>query len=289
MTSITQPSTEANTQTARPGKISSSLKAWRRRLLIGTVVAYAALLILAPLVALVSGAFSKGIGASLAALNDPAIFSAFLLTLYIAFITVAVHALFGTALAWVLVRYRFRGHWIFNGVIDLPFAVSPVVVGYMLLLLFGRTGLFAPLLEALNLKVAFAVPGMILATLFVTLPFMAREVMPVLESFGVEQEHAAATLGASGWQTFWMVTFPALRWGFIYGVILTFARALGEFGAVLVVGGGIQGRTETVTLFIYRALDERQYVGAYSAALVLGLLSLTLVVGTELLRKRESR
>jgi len=128
---------------------------------------------------------------------------------------------------------------------------------------------------------------MILATLFVTLPFMAREVMPVLEAFGVEQEQAAATLGASGWQTFWMVTFPALRWGFIYGVILTFARALGEFGAVLVVGGGVQGRTETVTLFIYRALDERQYVGAYSAALVLGLLSLVLVIGTEFLRKRE--
>jgi len=159
----------------------------------------------------------------------------------------------------------------------------------MLLLLFGRTGVLAPVLDALNVKIAFAVPGMILATLFVTLPFMAREVMPVLEAFGVEQEQAAATLGASGWQTFWMVTFPALRWGFIYGVILTFARALGEFGAVLVIGGGVQGRTETVTLFIYRALDERQYVGAYSAALVLGFLSLVLVIGTEFLRKKESR
>ena len=265
------------------------MSAWRRRLLIGIVIAYAALLILAPLTALVYGAFAKGIGASFTALRDPAVFSAFLLTLYIAFITVAVHALFGTALAWVLVRYRFRGHWLLNGVIDLPFAVSPVVVGYMLLLLFGRTGVLAPVLDALNVKIAFAVPGMILATLFVTLPFMAREVMPVLEAFGVEQEQAAATLGASGWQTFWMVTFPALRWGFIYGVILTFARALGEFGAVLVIGGGVQGRTETVTLFIYRALDERQYVGAYSAALVLGFLSLVLVIGTEFLRKKESR
>jgi sulfate/thiosulfate transport system permease protein len=287
MTTIAQPTTEVNATTPRPENISRSMSAWRRRLLIGIVIAYAALLILAPLTALVSGAFAKGVGASLAALRDPAVFSAFLLTLYIAFITVAVHALFGTALAWVLVRYRFRGHWLLNGVIDLPFAVSPVVVGYMLLLLFGRTGVLAPVLEALNIKIAFAVPGMILATLFVTLPFMAREVMPVLEAFGVEQEQAAATLGASGWQTFWMVTFPALRWGFIYGVILTFARALGEFGAVLVIGGGVQGRTETVTLFIYRALDERQYVGAYSAALVLGLLSLVLVIGTELLRKRE--
>jgi len=286
MTTVAR-SSEVNTTTQQPGTISRFMEAWRRRLLIGIVIAYAALLILAPLAALLSGAFAKGIGASLTALSDPAVFSAFLLTLEIAFITVAVHALFGTALAWVLVRYRFRGRWLLNGVIDLPFAVSPVVVGYMLLLLFGRTGLFAPVLEALNLKVAFAVPGMILATLFVTLPFMAREVMPVLESFGVEQEQAAATLGANGWQTFWMVTFPALRWGFIYGVILTFARALGEFGAVLVVGGGIQGRTETVTLFIFRALDERQYVGAYIAALLLGLLSLILVIGTEYLRKKE--
>ena len=287
MTTVAQSTTEINAASRRPENVRS-ISAWRRRLLIGVVVAYAALLILAPLTALVSGAFAKGFGASLQALSDPAVFSAFLLTLKIAFLTVAVHGLLGTVLAWVLVRYRFRGHWLLNGVIDLPFAVSPVVVGYMLLLLFGRTGLFAPLLEALNLKVAFAVPGMILATLFVTLPFMAREVMPVLESFGVEQEQAAATLGASGWQTFWMVTFPALRWGFIYGVILTFARALGEFGAVLVVGGGVQGRTETLTLFIYRALDERQYVGAYSAAMVLGLLSLVLVIGTELLRKREN-
>jgi sulfate transport system permease protein len=287
MTIIARPSSEVNTATPLPRGTSRSIGVWRRRLLIGIVIAYAALLILAPLAALLSGAFAKGIGESLAALSDPDVFSAFLLTLYIAFITVAVHALFGTMLAWVLVRYRFRGRWLLNGVIDLPFAVSPVVVGYMLLLLFGRTGVLAPVLDALNMKIAFAVPGMILATLFVTLPFMAREVMPVLEAFGVEQEQAAATLGANGWQTFWMVTFPALRWGFIYGIILTFARALGEFGAVLVVGGGIQGRTETVTLFIYRALDERQYVGAYSAALVLGLLSLILVIGTELLRKKE--
>ena len=287
MTTVARPSSEVNTATPLPRDTARSIGVWRRRLLIGIVIAYAALLILAPLAALLLGAFAKGIGESLAALSDPDVFAAFRLTLYIAFITVAVHALFGTTLAWVLVRYRFRGRWLLNGVIDLPFAVSPVVVGYMLLLLFGRTGLLAPVLDALNMKIAFAVPGLILATLFVTLPFMAREVMPVLEAFGVEQEQAAATLGASGWQTFWMVTFPALRWGFIYGIILTFARALGEFGAVLVVGGGIQGRTETVTLFIYRALDERQYVGAYSAALVLGLLSLILVIGTELIRKKE--
>ena len=150
-------------------------------------------------------------------------------------------------------------------------------------------GLLAPLLTVLNIRVAFAVPGMVLATLFVTLPFMIRELIPMLEAFGVQQEQAAATMGASSWQIFWRVTLPALRWGLIYGITLTFARALGEFGAVLVIGGGVQGRTETATLYIYRALDERQYVGAYSAAIVLGLFSLALVIGTDIIRRRESR
>jgi sulfate transport system permease protein len=169
----------------------------------------------------------------------------------------------------------------------MPFAISPVVVGYMLLLLFGRNGLLAPLLGALDIRIAFAFSGMVLATLFVTLPFMIRELIPMLEAFGIQQEQAAATMGASNWQIFWRITLPALRWGLIYGITLTFARALGEFGAVLVIGGGVQGRTETATLFIYRALEERQYVGAYSAAVVLGLISLALVIGTDLLRRRE--
>jgi sulfate transport system permease protein len=143
--------------------------------------------------------------------------------------------------------------------------------------------------QALGLRVAFAMPGMVLATLFVTLPFVVRELVPVLEAAGVEAEQAAATLGASAWHTFWRVTFPALRWGLAYGLVLTFARALGEFGAVLVVGGGVQGQTETATLYIFRALEERQYVPAYSAALALGLLSLALVAGVEALRKRQDR
>ena len=268
-------------------RISISLDAWRRRLLIGIVIGYTAFLVLAPLAGLVLGAFEEGIGGIITALNQPDVFKSFQLTIYIGLITIAFHALFGTILAWVMVRYRFPGRQFLNAFIDLPFAVSPVVVGYVLLLLFGRNGILAPLLDVWQIKVAFAVPGMILATLFVTMPFMAREIIPILEAFGVEQEQAAATLGANGWQTFWWVTFPALRWGFIYGVILTFARALGEFGAVLVVGGGIQGHTESATLYIFRALDQRQYVGAYSAALVLGLLSLILVVGTELFRRRE--
>ncbi|HWQ12966.1 MAG TPA: sulfate ABC transporter permease subunit [Roseiflexaceae bacterium] len=262
---------------------------WARRLSIGVVVAYVAILILAPLAAVVGAIFAGGLGPVVAALTRADVVSAFGRTLLIAAIVVAVHALFGTLVAWVLVRHRFRGRALLNGLIDLPFAVSPVIAGYMLIVLFGRRGALAPLTEALGVQVAFALPGMVLATLFVTLPFMVRELMPVLQAFDVEQEHAAATMGAGGWQTFWHVTFPALRWGFIYGLTLTCARALGEFGAVLVVGGGVQGRTETATLFIFRALDDRQYIGAYSAALALGLVSLALVLSTDLVRHRGDR
>jgi sulfate transport system permease protein len=276
-------------------QVQSSLSIWfeknKTRLgkgtLIGVVVAYIAFLIVTPLAALGFGALEKGIGASIASLNHPEVFSAFWNTLWISLVVVIVHTIFGTVVAWVFVRHRFPGRNLINGLIDMPFAVSPVVAGYMLLLLFGRNGFLAPVLNALGIQVAFAMPGMVLATLFVTLPFMIRELIPVLEAFNIQQEKAAATLGANAWQTFWRVTFPALRWGMIYGVTLTFARALGEFGAVLVIGGGVQGRTETATLFIYRALDERQYTGAYSAALVLGLISLILVLGSDRLRRRQ--
>lgn len=280
-------------ESARAGRMkpaSRSLRRgspWIRRTLIAIVMAYVGILILAPIVALAAGAFEDGLGAILASLAQPDVLHAFWVTLLISLLVVVVHAIFGTVVAWVLVRHRFPGRQVLNGLIDMPFAVSPVVVGYMLLLLFGRNGLLAPVLTALDIRVAFALPGMILATLFVTLPFMIRELIPMLEAFGVQQEQAAATLGANGWQTFWRVTLPALRWGFIYGLTLTFARALGEFGAVLVVGGGVQGRTETATLYIYRALEERQYTGAYSAALLLGLFSLLLVMGTDLIRRRE--
>jgi sulfate transport system permease protein len=283
---------ESNSQTP-PFSLSSGLpvslsgRAWLKWLLIGLVVTYVGLLILAPLGALVAGAFAQGIGPLVAALSEPDVISAFGRQLLIAVVVTVAHAVFGLAVAWVLVRHEFRGKRLLNGLIDLPFAVSPVIAGYMLILLFGRRGALAPLLEALDVKIVFALPGMILATLFVTLPFMIRELMPVLHAFEIEQEHAAATIGASGWQTFRHVTFPALRWGFIYGLTLTFARALGEFGAILVVGGGVQGRTETATLYIFRALDDRQYVGAYGAALVLGLISLLLVLGADALRERE--
>jgi sulfate transport system permease protein len=273
---------------AKPETISKE-SPWIRRILVGLVVTYVGILILLPIISLIVGAFEDGLGAILRALSQPDVLKAFRLTLLISLAVMAVHLIFGTLTAWIFVRDRFPGRNLINGLIDLPFAISPVVVGYMLLLLFGRNGLFAPILEALGIRVAFAVSGMVLATLFVTLPFMIRELIPVLENLGINQEQAAATMGANGWQIFWRVTFPALRWGIIYGVMLTFARALGEFGAILVVGGGIQGRTETATLYIYRALDERQYIGAYSAALLLGLISFTLVIGTDLIRRRERK
>jgi sulfate transport system permease protein len=260
---------------------------WIRYILVGLVVTYVGILIFFPIVALVIGAFQEGLRGFISSLNQPDVLKSFQLTLFISLIVVIVHVIFGTLTAWVLVRHKFPGRNFINGLIDLPFAISPVVVGYMLLLLFGRNGIFAPILETLGIKVVFAVPGMILATLFVTLPFMIRELIPVLENLGIKQEQAAATMGANGWQIFWKVTFPALRWGLIYGIMLTFARALGEFGAVLVVGGGIQGRTETATLYIYRALDERQYIGAYSAAVVLGLISFLLVIGTDIIRRKQ--
>jgi len=274
-----------------PGRLSDWLtknkEKWASSLLILLVVLYVAFLVLTPIVSLVFKAFEKGFGEIVNSLNKPEILVAFWNTLWISIVVVVIHTIFGTLVAWVFVRHRFPGRDLINGLVDMPFAVSPVVAGYMLLLLFGRNGLLAPVIEAMGIQVAFALPGMVLATLFVTTPFMIRELIPVLEAFDTRQEKAAATLGANGWQIFWRITFPALRWGLIYGITLTFARALGEFGAVLVIGGGVQGHTETATLFIYRALDERQYIGAYSAALVLGLFSLILVMGSDWLRQRK--
>jgi sulfate transport system permease protein len=257
-----------------------------RAVLILLVVAYAGALVLAPLGALVAGAFAEGPAAAARALAAPEVRAALGRTVWIAAVAVAIHALFGLALAWTLVRHRFGGRRILNALVDFPFAVSPVVAGYALILLFGRRGLLAPLAAAVGVRVAFALPGMILATIFVTLPFMVRELVPAIERLGVDQEEAAATLGARGSRIFRRVTFPALRAAFLCGVGLTFARALGEFGAVLVTGGGVQGGTETATLFVYRALEERQDVAAYSVALLLGAVSMALVLGIEALRPR---
>jgi sulfate transport system permease protein len=258
-----------------------------RYALIGGVLLYIGILILAPLVAIFQGAFAEGIGAFFTALNDPEVWRAFWLSIVLALGAVALNGVFGLAIAWVLVRQNFRGRTIINGLIDLPFAVSPVIAGYMLILLFGRTGWFADWVAATGFRIVFALPGMFLVTVFVSLPFVVREVMPVLEEIGTDAEKAAYTLGASGWTTFRRVTLPSIQWGLLYGLTLTLARALGEFGAVLVVGGAVQGVTETATLFIFRSMEERLYVGAYAASLVLGVLSFIILIGMETLRRRN--
>ena len=274
-------------QSPRTAWVERNKGKWVGWALITIVIVYVSFLILAPLTALTFGAFEQGIGAVFNSFSEPFVLTSFWNTMWISLVVVIVHTVFGTIVAWVFVRHRFPGRNLINGLVDMPFAISPVVAGYMLLLLFGRNGWLAPLVEATGIRVAFAFPGMLLATLFVTFPFMIRELIPVLEAFDTRQEKAAATLGANGWQTFWRVTFPALRWGMIYGITLTFARALGEFGAVLVIGGAAQGSLMTTTLFIYHALEERQYIAAYSAALALGLFSLVLVLGSDWLRRRK--
>ncbi len=262
---------------------------WPRRFLLGAVLAYVALLLLAPVTALLVGAFSAGIDGIASTFGDHAAQAALALSLQIALIATAVNGLFGTIVAWALVRHRFPGRRLLIGLMDLPFALSPVVAGYMLIVLFGRLSPLAPLEDALNLQIVFAVPGMVLATIFVTLPFMIGELMPVIASLDREQERAAATLGSGPAQRLRLVILPALRGAIFYGLVLTFARALGEFGAVLVVGGGIQGQTETAPLYIFRALDSRNDAAAYSMALALGLTSLALALGIEWFRRREHR
>lgn len=260
-------------------------RAWYQWLFIGVVVLYVGGLILVPLAALIVSACASGVGTLVTVLHEPDVRLALWLSLFVSGITVGVHGIFGLVLAWVLVRHRFPGKRFLNALVDLPFAVSPVVAGYMLLLLFGRSGFLSPLTDMVGVKVAFALPGVVLATLFVSFPFMVRELMPIIQALDVEQEYAAATLGAGRWLRFWLVVFPSLKWGIIYGATLTFARALGEFGAALVIGGGIRGRTETATIYIFHALDERRDTEAFSLALLLGGVSVALVVGTELLRR----
>jgi sulfate/thiosulfate transport system permease protein len=262
---------------------------WGRRLLIGAVVAYIGTLILAPLAALAAGAFAHGMSGFTGTFSDPTVSAAFSLTLQICLMTVAINGLGGLVVTWVIVRHRFPGRRILLGLIDLPFAVSPVIVGFMLILLFGSLGPLAGIEDALGLQIVFAVPGMVIATVFVTLPLMIRELIPVLERLDREQERAAATLGAPRWQIFLRVTLPAIRWALAYGLVLTFARALGEFGAVLIVGGDIQGYTETIPLYIFRALDERSYTAAYALALTLAAASFLLVIGIERVRARGRR
>ncbi len=259
---------------------------WVRPLLIALVLTYWIVLVFAPIFYLFMAAFSKGLGTFVNVLSNAQVLHAFGLTFLLSGGAVVLNTVFGLAIAWVLVRHDFPGRRFLNALVDLPFAVSPVVAGYMLILLFGRMGWFHGFLEATGLKIVFSFWGMLLATTFVSLPFVIREVMPVLQEIGFEQDQAAHTLGASEWQTFWRVTLPSIRWGLFYGITLTFARAMGEFGALLVVGGAVVGETETATLYVYRAMDERLYLPAYAVSVLLALVSFLVLIVLEVLKKR---
>lgn len=247
---------------------------------------YIAALLLGPLALVFWNTFDQGLGAAWEGVTSPAALHALYLTIVIALIAVPLNAVFGVAAALILVRRRVPGKSLISAFIDLPLALSPVVVGLALVLVWGQNGWFGPAVGDLGIQVIFALPGMVLATIFVSLPFVVREVVPVLREVGTDQEEAASTLGAGSFQTFWRITLPAIRWGVIYGVVLTTARALGEYGAVRVVSGGIAEKTETLTLHVEERFQGFDYVAAYGSSMVLAILALVVVLAMNLLNRK---
>lgn len=268
---------------------SSSSKPWAQWVMIAIAVGYLALVLLLPAVNVFYQAFAKGFGAFLGHFAEGDMQSAIGLTLFIAFIVVPLNTVFGLFAAWAIARHPFRGKPIVISILDLPFSISPVVAGLMMVLLYGQQGWLGPILQFFNFKVIFAVPGIVLATAFVTLPFVAREVIPVLEEIGMDEEEAARTLGANNWQIFWNVTLPNIRWGLLYGVLLTNARAMGEFGAVSVVAGNIARKTQTLPLFVEDSYKQYATGAAFSASVLLGLLGVLTLVLKEILERKTYR
>jgi len=257
------------------GARSGSTEApWVRYTLITIALLFVFLFLILPLAAVFTEALRKGFGAYLAALKEPDAWSAIKLTLIAAAIAVPLNLVFGVSAAWAIAKYEFRGKSFLTTLVDLPFSVSPVVAGLMYVLVFGAQGWFGPWLAANDIKVIFAVPGIVLATVFVTFPFIARELIPLMQAQGNDEEQAAIVLGATGWQTFCRVTLPNIKWGLLYGVILTNARAMGEFGAVSVVSGHIRGQTNTLPLHVEILYNEYQSVAAFAVASLLALLAL---------------
>jgi sulfate transport system permease protein len=250
-------------------------------------LAYISVLLLIPVGVVLYRTFEPGIGSVYDSVTTPAAIHAFWLTLTITAIAVPLNTVLGIVTALVLVRGRFRGKAVLEAIIDLPFAISPVVVGLALIFVYGRTGWFGDELANAGIQVIFSLPGMVLATIFVCLPFVVREVSPVLREIGDEQEQAAATLGASGWQTFWRITLPSIRWGVAYGVVLSVARAVGEFGAVSVVSGKISGETETLTLLVEKRFQNFDLAGAYAASALLAIIAVLTLLSMTLLKPRK--
>lgn len=252
---------------------------WLRWVICSLAFGFLALFLVVPLAAVFTEALRQGIGAYLASFHDADAWSAILLTLLVAGISVPVNLVFGVAAAWSIAKFEFRGKSLLITLIDLPFAVSPVIAGLIFVLVFGAHGRVGPWLMERDIHIIFAVPGIVLATLFVTFPFVARQLIPLMQEQGTDQEQAALVLGASGWQTFWRVTLPNIKWALLYGVILSNARAMGEFGAVSVVSGHIRGRTNTLPLHVEILYNEYQFVSAFAIASLLALLAVvTLVV-----------
>ena len=245
-----------------------------RFLLIGIALAYLGLFLFVPLAAIFAKAFEKGLAVYWAAVTDPMALAAVRLTLIAAAVAVPLNMAFGVAAAWAIAKFDFKGRQILLTLIDLPFSVSPVIAGMIFVLLFGARGLLGPWLDARGVKIIFAVPGIVLATIFVTFPFVARELIPLMESQGCDEEEAALTLGAGGWQMFRRITLPNIQWGLLYGVILCNARAMGEFGAVSVVSGHIRGLTNTLPLHVEILYNEYQFSAAFAVASLLCLLAL---------------
>ncbi|TMA14149.1 MAG: sulfate ABC transporter permease subunit CysW [Deltaproteobacteria bacterium] len=260
-----------------------------RAALIAVALAFLALFVLAPLAAVFTQALEKGPLAYLRAISQPEVRSAMWLTLICAAVAVPLNVAFGVAAAWAIARYDFPGKQLLNALIDLPFSVSPVISGMSLSVLFGAQGFFGPWFAAHGLKIVFAVPGIVLATIFVTFPFVAKEVLPVLQAQKSDQEEAALTLGARGWQVFLRVTLPRIKWAVLYGVILCNARAMGEFGAVSVVSGHIRGRTNTLPLQVEILYDEYDFAGAFAVASMLSLLALVTLAAKKLLALRARK
>jgi len=271
---------KASVQQSQRGAEESPLIKW---LLILVALAFCFVFLLLPLLNVFAQALAKGWSYYWVSLANPDSWAAIRLTLLVAAISVPLNTAFGLAAAWAIAKFEFRGKSILVTLIDLPFSVSPVVAGLMFVVLFGLQGFFGPWLDARDIKIIFAVPGIVLATVFITFPFVARELIPVMQATGAEQEQAALTLGASGWQTFWHVTLPSVKWGLIYGIILCNARAMGEFGAVSVVSGHITGQTDTMPLRVEKLYNEYNAPAAFAVASLLALLALlTLVIKTVL-------
>jgi sulfate transport system permease protein len=256
-------------------------------LLIIAVIGWFLILIMFPVYGIMKEALRNGLNIFISSITTSAARHSFTMTLWITVATIIINTILGVILAIVLVKHSFRGKLFFEGLVDLPFAVSPVVAGFMFIILFGPHGWIGSWFEAHEIKIVYAFPGMLIATLFVTLPFVAREVIPVLKEFGLNQEEAAYILGASKWQTFWKVTLPSIRWGLVYGITLTIARSIGEFGAVLVVSGSIINKTQTATLHVHQEFTDFNYAGAFSAAIILALTSLVILTTMQHICKRK--